>query len=255
MNMVAVFAAVAGGLGARLVLGVVTRFLGTHRLRVRLGLDQERSAQQAKGDRWRPTGIRSALVIATVMLATAAALPGVRSALQICAAAAVLVPGLLVMRDRVCKAARHRQLIATLPTFIDVVALCVRGGLPLETALREAAQAHITPAGKYFDRLLKDAEAGTDIPEVLRAGGNRAQTVELRSICRTLSSALLLGVPTAEALRELSSYASRRRRQNAEERIRSLPVRLTLVAMLLLLPPVVVLAVLPTVAAFLQSPW
>ena len=195
------------------------------------------------------------LLAGAILMAVSRLLPHFQMAATTCAVLLLSALGFSVLKHK-AEQRKHRQLLlAELPGLIDITALCVQGGLPLAAALREAVRFHRGAIGAFFRQLLKTAEAGTDLATALKQGVERAETPEVRSVCRTLASALLLGVPAAETLAELSTYAARRRRQNLEERINSLPVRLTLVAMLLLLPPVVVLVVLPNLAGFFQSPW
>lgn len=200
---------------------------------------------------WQP----AALVTSCALAGAALALPGLRTE---AGAGALLVGSLLagqVLRARGRAVHRERLLVADLPRLMELIAVCVQGGLSLEAALLEGARRHNGEAGQWLRGILEPVEAGGSVAAVLRSAAQETKSPESRAVCRTLSAALMLGVPAAGTLTELSEFITRRRRRALEERIRTLPLRLTLIALFLLLPPVVVLVVLPNVAAFFQSPW
>ncbi len=200
---------------------------------------------------WRSMVVPAAVVLVPIGIAV----PALR---MVCWGAASTLSALLVV-DRTM--ASHSQklhtqrLVADLPRFMELVTVAVAGGLSLEGALLEGSRKHRGQAGAEFRSRLEAVEAGEGLADLLRVAARETTCREFRAVCKTLASALLLGVPAAEVLAELSEFIGRSHRSLLEERVRILPLRLTLIALFLLLPPVVALVLLPNVVAFFQSSW
>jgi tight adherence protein C len=142
-----------------------------------------------------------------------------------------------------------------LPEFLDLLVLSLEGGYNLhrsfELAADKASPALAEVLGRARDQVLLGWGYGRALQKVALEEG----LPELHALGRTVRTAELLGTPLAESLRELASEWRWKRRQETLARLELLPLKITLVAALLLFPPVLLLVLLPNVALFFRLRW
>ncbi|MCL2658840.1 MAG: type II secretion system F family protein [Betaproteobacteria bacterium] len=131
----------------------------------------------------------------------------------------------LWIRDRI--RARQKDIVRSLPFFLDIVTLCVEGGLSLAGALAQAAAKGPEGVVKVeFNRLLRDIRAGKSRAEALRAMAERMQSPAMSSTVSALIQAEALGVTLAPVLRAQADQRRTERFLRAEKLALEAPVKM-----------------------------
>lgn len=151
-------------------------------------------------------------------------------------------------------ATRIREMRTQWPLLLESMSVAALSGLGLNTAFEVAA--------KRVGGCLR-AEADN---VVLRIGGglplSRALDVLVKERvpgAERLASVLLqcevLGTPVAEVLESLALEAANLERQDMEAKFSTLPLKLSLITVVFLLPPVLIISIAPHVLIFLNTKW
>jgi Flp pilus assembly protein TadB len=149
--------------------------------------------------------------------------------------------------------ARHAQNVDShVADFVDVVNVHLRAGSPPARAFLAAidgATGDVAEASRNVARLVREGMRFSDaLMEQRRAFGPRAQ-----ALVDGLIDTERDGLPPGRLFERLAADAHTQRRREAEARIRSLPVRLTLPLVGCILPAYVMLAVIPLLASQFSS--
>ncbi|MGA1148848.1 MAG: type II secretion system F family protein [Ilumatobacteraceae bacterium] len=149
--------------------------------------------------------------------------------------------------------ARHAQNVDShVADFVDVVNVHLRAGSPPARAFLAAidgATGDVAEASRNVARLVREGMRFCDaLMEQRRAFGPRAQ-----ALVDGLIDTERDGLPPGRLFERLAADAHTQRRREAEARIRSLPVRLTLPLVGCILPAYVMLAVIPLLASQFSS--
>lgn len=195
--------------------------------------------------------IVSAVAVAALFSVLGALLfPGAGSVLG-----AVLIGGMFgyLIPERVLEVLINRRssrLRAALPSALDLWALGIEAGHPLELAIADSC--------RELRRVFPDlcAEFAT-FPVQLRAGGGRSASLkdiaarnrepELKKVCKLLLDGDRFGVSLAPALRNHARYLRIRSRQKAQEAARKVSVKLVFPVFFLIFPAVVLITLGPAV--------
>lgn len=156
---------------------------------------------------------------------------------------------------RGCMARRKAwDIQAQWPLFLESMAVAALAGSDLVGAFRIAGRRTYGFFKEELERVIARVQGGMSLGAALAVfDDDKVQCVKrLRS---TLIQAEMLGTPVADVLKALASEAYMLERQVLEERLNSLPVKLSFVTVVFLLPPVLVISVVPHILAFLGSRW
>jgi tight adherence protein C len=151
----------------------------------------------------------------------------------------------LVLRSRA--AARANRIQSGLPDALDMVSMCVSGGLPLTDALeRVAVEISVShpDVSTEFDIIRRQA-AARSLEQALESFARRIDIPDVKSLSAIVSQTSRLGTNVAGALREYSDSVRRSMRQRAEERGNRASVKMLLPVTLCLAPPVYILLLAP----------
>jgi tight adherence protein C len=185
-----------------------------------------------------------------LLVALAAALAPIHVALGL----ATLIGPLVVAQWRRLRARRitSARVASAMPELVDLVIAGIAAGCTARHALlsaRGAAPGVLQPALDRLGMRLDRGQRFADAVEHLAS--------ELGDAARPLASALRAherdGVPLRATLERIASDARRQRRQQAEARIRRLPVRLSVPLVTCTLSAFVLLTVVPLGAATFRS--
>ena len=169
------------------------------------------------------------------------------------AALAAVLPGIW---RRQAAERRRQRLAAELPQVLDLLALAVSGGLDLYGALAAVAEGQgeslaAVTEGQGESLAAELARVGRQValglaPEVaLERLAAQSGVPELAALAAAVARARWLGAPLEKALWEQAEALRLHLRHHLEGRLGTLPLRLTLVALVCFLPPLLVLLVLP----------
>lgn len=130
-----------------------------------------------------------------------------------------------------------------LPDALDMVAMCVTGGLAVRDALRHVSReirfSHPDLAWE-LEIIRHQAEVGT-MELALRQFAGRIDAVEVKSLVAMLTQSERLGTNVATALRDYADGVRRSYRQRAEERANKTGVKILFPLVLCLVPSVFIL--------------
>jgi tight adherence protein C len=138
----------------------------------------------------------------------------------------LLYPGIW-LSDRI--ALRRRDLLKSLPFFLDVITLCVEAGLNLQGAMNQAVQKG--PKGVMRDELqkvLRDIRAGKQRADSLRAMAERLGEASISNLVTSLIQAENLGMNLGPVLRAQSEQRRSERFLRAEKLAMEAPVKMLL---------------------------
>lgn len=156
------------------------------------------------------------------------------------------------LRDRV--ELRRRQTLKTLPFMLDIITLCVEGGLNLNNALQQAVDKG--PAGALrdeFKRLLRDVRAGKPRAEALREMGKRVDMPAVSNFVSTLIQAEASGMSLGPILRAQAEQRRIERFARAEKLAMEAPVKMLFPLLAFIFPCVFVILLFPIVVKFLAA--
>lgn len=205
--------------------------------------------------------IRNALVVGTVLLTAAwvAATEdlGTRTTLRIVLAGMIVttlcfaLPRLYV---RWYGTRRIHRIEAGLPDALDLITMCVTGGLPLQSALDRVpdgiAYAHRDLA--YELDIVRRQSAARSLEHALRHLTQRIDTPEVDALAALVSHADDLGTDVGAALRDYADSMRRNHRQRAEERGNKMSVKLLFPVVLCLAPATYLVMMAPSLVEVKQ---
>ncbi len=153
-------------------------------------------------------------------------------------------------------AQRRNIIVSDFPMAIDLLVVCVRGGLPLDQALDRIAQEVIHTNPELARELaITSAELGI-LPERKIAYTNLARRVD-SDLVKTLTTSLIQseeqGVAISKTLMFLSQESSKQKLMMIERQAAKLPSKLTVPVVLLSLPAILIIILGPTIAAIMDS--
>lgn len=156
------------------------------------------------------------------------------------------------LRDRVDL--RRRQTLKTLPFMLDIITLCVEGGLNLNSALQQAVDKG--PAGALREelrRLLRDLRAGKPRAKALRELAQRMDLPAVSNFVATLIQAEATGMSLGPILRAQAEQRRTERFARAEKLAMEAPVKLLFPLLVFIFPCVFVILLFPIVIKFLAA--
>lgn len=156
------------------------------------------------------------------------------------ALAAGLLPGRLLDRRA---AVRRREVLRALPDVLDLLSICVEGGMALDPALGVAARHAPGPLGRELQRAIAEIALGSMRAEAYRALGRRCAVPELVAAVNALVQAEELGTPLAGALAAQAAMARDAARRAALERAAKAGPKIQLVVAVVLVPAALVLII------------
>jgi pilus assembly protein CpaC len=158
----------------------------------------------------------------------------------------------LWLHDRLGK--RRRELMKTLPFFLDIITLCVEAGLNLQGAMSQAV-AH-GPKGVMrdeFQRVLRDIRAGKARAESLRAMADRLNQSGINSFCTTVIQAESMGMSLGPVLRTQADQRRVERFLRAEKLAMQAPVKMLFPLLAFIFPCTFIVLLFPLAIKFMQA--
>jgi tight adherence protein C len=129
------------------------------------------------------------------------------------------------LRDQV--QLRRRDTLKTLPFFLDIITLCVEGGLNLTGALQQAvAKGPAGPLRDEFERVLRDMRAGKARADALRTFADRMNEPVIANFVSAVIQAESMGSNLGPVLRAQSEQRRTERFARAEKLAMEAPVKM-----------------------------
>lgn len=161
--------------------------------------------------------------------------------------AATFLP--VLMLDRL-KARRQQAMRRALPDALDVVVICLQGGLSLPAAFarvsRELADAH--PELSIELRIVeREVQMGMTLGEAMKNFAARFDLEELRNLAMVVNQSDRFGASVTRSFKVFASSMRTRRQQKAEELAHKASVKLLVPCALLIFPAMFVVTLAPAV--------
>jgi tight adherence protein C len=168
-------------------------------------------------------------------------------------AVGAFLPGLWLDRKI---AERHKMLRRSLPDFIDLMIVCLEGGLSIQESIRRVGDelefAH--PALAIELRIVQhDIELGASVAQGLKRFALRTQYEGVRTLSTFVREAQRFGTNLSDALRLHSDMLRSQREQAAEETAQKAAVKILLPTLLLIFPAIFVVLVGPALIQIHES--
>jgi tight adherence protein C len=164
----------------------------------------------------------------------------------------MLPNGYLARRIRL----RQRKLRNAIPDTLDLLIVCVEAGVSLDSAMMRVSKeiGRVHPELAYeFSVVLSKIKAGMPREEAMRELFRRTGLEELRTFVANIVQSERWGTSIARVLRVAAETLRRKRRQAAEKRATTAPVRMALPLVLLILPPLFIVVLGPSVMQLLSA--
>lgn len=143
--------------------------------------------------------------------------------------------------------ARQDAVRTTLADAIDQLAVTVRAGLSIDSALVRVSETLRGPLAEELSRVVQDIQFGVSRADALHALAKRMDIPELNYFVRALIQADSLGVSVSATLASQSQQMRIRRRLRSEEKAMKLPVKILAPTLLCILPALMIVVLGPAV--------
>jgi tight adherence protein C len=145
---------------------------------------------------------------------------------------------------------RSRQAVfrRSLPDALDLLVICVEGGLTLGAALARIAEAlrAVHPSlATELDIVRREMQLGRTAGEALRSMGERTDLEEVRGLASVIVQAERLGAGLAKSLRVHAETLRLRRQQRAEERAQKAATKVLIPTLFFIFPAIFVVVLGP----------
>jgi tight adherence protein C len=156
------------------------------------------------------------------------------------------------LRDRINS--RRRELLKTLPFFLDIITLCVEAGLNMQGALTQAVAKG--PKGVLrdeFQRLLRDIRAGKSRAASMRSLAARLNEASVTAFTTAVIQAESMGMNLGPILRAQADQRRTERFLRAEKLAMEAPVKLLFPLLAFIFPCTFVVLFFPIAMKFIHS--
>lgn len=156
------------------------------------------------------------------------------------------------LRDRM--ALRKRELLKSLPFFLDIITLCVEAGLNMQGAMSQAVAKG--PKGvlrSEFLRVLRDIRAGKQRAEALRAMAARLREPSITAFTTAVIQAESMGMSLGPVLRAQADQRRSERFLRAEKMAMEAPVKMLFPLIAFIFPCTFIVLFFPIVIKFMHS--
>lgn len=149
---------------------------------------------------------------------------------------------------------RKAEIIKYLPDTIDLLSLCVGGGLDFITGIKWVIE-RAKPSALVDEFLLvfRELEMGRSRQEAFRSMGKRLDIPEVNTFVRTVIQADRMGVSVGEILTVLSEEVRRQRFQRGERMALKAPIKMLLPLIVFILPVIGIIVGAPVMMQFMQQ--
>jgi tight adherence protein C len=154
------------------------------------------------------------------------------------------------------KAQRQTSLRRSLPDALDVLVICMEGGLSLPGSLRRVADelqtAHPLLAAE-LDIVQREVQLGRSPGEALRQFGERSDLEEIRNLASVIIQADRYGAGLVKSLRVHAETLRLKRRQHAEEMAQKAGLKILFPTVLFIFPAMFVVILGPAMTRILRA--
>ncbi len=140
---------------------------------------------------------------------------------------------------------RQLDIRNAMPDALDLLTICVEAGLGFDAAMSKVAEKWENELAFAFSRCIREVQLGKPQREALRDMSNRLGVSEMTSFVAAIIQSQTLGVSMAKVLRIQSDQMRVRRKQIAEEKAHSAPVKMIFPMAFLTMPTLLIVLMTP----------
>jgi len=146
--------------------------------------------------------------------------------------------------------ARRLAIWKSLPDALDLMTICVEGGLGLDAAFRQVSEKLKSPLANEVSQMLREVGMGSPRREALEEMASRIGVPEVVTFANAIIQAEQLGASLGRVLRAQAYTIRTRRRQRAEEMARKAPAKMVFPLVLCVMPSLFIVVVGPIIVRF-----
>ena len=198
-------------------------------------------------------GVRAVSLVVALLAAVAIALSGLLSLAWALLLGCILIALALIGPGRWLewrKRERQRHFRHALPDVLDILSICLEGGLSLPESLRrvtEELQTIYPLLHDEFTIVQREMLLGLSAGEALRKFAARTDLSQARNLASVILHAERYGVSMVNAMRIESDAMRQERQQQAEEMAQKAAVKILFPSLLLIFPAIFIIVVGPAV--------
>jgi tight adherence protein C len=147
---------------------------------------------------------------------------------------------------------REREIERAMPDALDLLVVCVEGGLSLDGGLQQVALRSEGLLATELRRLQAEISAGMARRDALQLLAARSSSQSLSALCTTINQSDKMGVSIASTLRTLAETLRTRRRQGAETAARKAPIKMLPFIVFFMLPALFIVILGPVAIGMIQ---
>lgn len=147
---------------------------------------------------------------------------------------------------------RSRELEIAMPDALDLLVVCVEGGLSIDGAVQQVARRTSGLLAAELTRLLTEVSNGASRREAFFNLGNRSQSESLVVFCTTIVQADKMGMSIASTLRTLVDTMRQKRRLRAETQARKAPIKMLPILAIFMMPSLFIVILGPMILSMVE---
>ncbi len=147
---------------------------------------------------------------------------------------------------------RSREIEKAMPDAMDLLVVCVEGGLSMDGAVQQVARRTEGILSMEFQRLQSEIASGASRRDALVTLASRSQSQSLSTFCTTIIQADKMGMSIASTLRTLVETMRTQRRQAAETAARKAPLKMLPFLVFFMIPSLFIVILGPAVLAIME---
>jgi tight adherence protein C len=147
---------------------------------------------------------------------------------------------------------RARAIEMAMPDAMDLLVVCVEGGLSLDGGIQQLAQRTDSVLATELRRLQAEITTGLGRREAFQGLVARSRSQSLAIFATAIVQADKMGTSIGDTLRTLADSMRTRRRQAAETQARKAPIKMLPFLVVFMIPSLFIVILGPTVLAFME---
>ena len=142
---------------------------------------------------------------------------------------------------------RRAAMEHSMPDILEQITIALDAGMSFEAAFARVGQTHRGPLGPQIMRTVQDMSVGVPRRDAYLALAERNGIEDLTRLVRSLIQAEEFGVPISSVVRLLAEEMRDKRRQRAEAKAKTIPLKLLFPMMTCLLPVLFIVMLTPSI--------
>lgn len=148
---------------------------------------------------------------------------------------------------------RQQSILKDLPDALDLLVICVEAGLGFDAAMGKVYEKWDNDLALAFGRVLRELQLGKSRREALKDMSDRMDVPDVTSFVAAIIQAESMGVSMSKILRVQADQMRTKRRQRAQEKANSAPVKMMIPMVLLIFPSIWIVLLGPAALGVWES--